>query len=347
MSATNSTNPDEGEFLCKPCHRSFATWEALLQHKAYKRKTGAKDHIHCQFCGRDFETEEAQGSHIKQNHPKDQVLKCPGCGQGPFPRLSSLISHIETGDCARIDTCTIDELREKKLEFPRRLERLTKEAVKNNYTNFALPKPSAGSYRAEPDAKDSALQWAGSDSLHLPVESGKNTAAGNDGGNAARDGEAVAWNEQMKLHPDAQAVEKKPAPSQEGAERVLHHSTDPDDPDSPGFNAARYYSDIIGQYICPKNRCGKVFKKKPGLVNHLRSPAHSDRQYRCPYCLRPFKSLTAITAHVESSSVSCRIRETDGYGAFVDQLTAGMVDVGKSREDGTLQYSTSDTWLQG
>jgi general transcription factor 3C polypeptide 5 (transcription factor C subunit 1) len=47
-----------------------------------------------------------------------------------------LISHIERGFCPRLDTTTLDQLREEKLEFPRRLEQLTREKVKGNYMNY-------------------------------------------------------------------------------------------------------------------------------------------------------------------------------------------------------------------
>lgn len=35
------------------------------------------------------------------------------------------------------------------------------------------------------------------------------------------------------------------------------------------------------------------------------------------------------------------MRETDNYDAYLDQLTAGVVNVGKKHEDGTPQYHTS------
>lgn len=47
-----------------------------------------------------------------------------------------MIHHIERGFCPRLDTTTLDQLREEKLEFPRRLEQLTQEKVKGNYMNY-------------------------------------------------------------------------------------------------------------------------------------------------------------------------------------------------------------------
>lgn len=37
------------------------------------------------------------------------------------------------------------------------------------------------------------------------------------------------------------------------------------------------------------------------------------------------------------------MRDTDNYEAYLDQLTAGIVDVGKRNEDGTWQYNTAES----
>jgi hypothetical protein len=59
--------------------------------------------------------------------------------------------------------------------------------------------------------------------------------------------------------------------------------------------------------------------------------------------LKRFKTLAAVTAHSESSSLRCNIRSTDGYDAYMDQLSGGIIDVDLDRhEDGTLRYKTSE-----
>lgn len=55
-----------------------------------------------------------------------------------------MINHIERGFCPRLDTAVLDQLREEKLEFPRRLEQLTREKVKGNYMNY-MPSAAANS----------------------------------------------------------------------------------------------------------------------------------------------------------------------------------------------------------
>lgn len=90
------------------------------------------------------------------------------------------------------------------------------------------------------------------------------------------------------------------------------------------------------------NNTRKSFKKTQWLINHLNSPAHRSTTYRCPGCNRLFKSLTAIASHAESASTRCRISASKAYPAFMDQLTAGIVQVNTNvHGDGTQSYSVS------
>ncbi|VUC33266.1 unnamed protein product [Clonostachys rosea] len=156
-----------------------------------------------------------------------------------------------------------------------------------------------------------------------------------------------AWSETKKPFPNAWPPQK-PSPAQlERArapnERTMHDAMDPDHPSHPRFDASRYYSEFVGKYTCPKLECTKCFKNAKGLTSHLLS-VHGNISYNCPNCFKKFYSLTALTAHVESSSQRCNIREADAYGAYIDQLTAGLVDVSVERyEDGTNQYVTAES----
>jgi hypothetical protein len=52
-----------------------------------------------------------------------------------------------------------------------------------------------------------------------------------------------------------------------------------------------------------------------------------------------FTSITAITQHCESESTSCRIRHSENFRAFLNQLTAGICDLdGLHGADGTNRY---------
>jgi general transcription factor 3C polypeptide 5 (transcription factor C subunit 1) len=60
-----------------------------------------------------------------------------------------------------------------------------------------------------------------------------------------------------------------------------------------------------------------------------------------------FKSLSAIAAHAETATVRCRVSASKEFPAFMDQLTAGMVQVNKSvHGDGTQSYSVDGTVFQ-
>ncbi|KAK6702154.1 hypothetical protein SNK04_012060 [Fusarium graminearum] len=130
----------EGDFWCEPCSKIFKTWEDLHTHKRIMRANG-KDHTHCKFCSADFQTEEAEATHIKQFHPQEQDLYCSGCGKGPFVRVGGLVSHVQN-ECTRLNDKLIESTREKKMEFSNALMAATNEPLKSNYAAFM---PSANS----------------------------------------------------------------------------------------------------------------------------------------------------------------------------------------------------------
>jgi general transcription factor 3C polypeptide 5 (transcription factor C subunit 1) len=91
----------------------------------------------------------------------------------------------------------------------------------------------------------------------------------------------------------------------------------------------------------------KTFKTAGGLIGHLKSPFHGNRKYRCPSCLKIFKTLTGITSHAEAKSSKCQIQDTAQYETFMDQLTAGMVDIERTRfQGGSIIYKTSEQMKQ-
>lgn len=154
-----------------------------------------------------------------------------------------------------------------------------------------------------------------------------------------------AWTTKKDLFPDAPAAQK---PSQDQLKEATTLNPnyaswlDVDSPDHPEFSHGRYFCPYTESYMCPKVRCGKAFKKSAGLVSHLRGPAHSDKKYTCPWCHKEFHSFQAVTAHSESASQRCHIRYTEGYRAYMDQLTSGIVDIqAKAHEDGTHKYETT------
>jgi general transcription factor 3C polypeptide 5 (transcription factor C subunit 1) len=96
-------------------------------------------------------------------------------------------------------------------------------------------------------------------------------------------------------------------------------------------------------HVQPLTLHRKTFKTAGGLVGHLRSPIHGNKTYRCPSCLKIFKTLAGITSHAEARGSKCRIQDTVHYETFMDQLTAGIVDIERTRyQGGSIIYKTSE-----
>lgn len=57
--------------------------------------------------------------------------------------------------------------------------------------------------------------------------------------------------------------------------------------------------------------------------------------------------MTGITSHAEAKSSKCHIQDTAQYEAFMDQLTAGIVDIERTRfQGGSIIYKTSEQMKQ-
>ncbi len=90
-------------------------------------------------------------------------------------------------------------------------------------------------------------------------------------------------------------------------------------------------------------RHSKSFPAVAGLRAHLLSAKHAGLiKVQCPRCCKWFDTMAALTAHAESQSVRCNLRETDGYRQFLDQVTAGMLDTTDRHDDGTKKYAVPD-----
>ncbi|KAF7552021.1 hypothetical protein G7046_g7555 [Stylonectria norvegica] len=335
-------------YRCKPCGKTFPTWQHLHNHKDELRSAGLPKHIHCKICSADFKTEIAEIKHIQLNHPKEQNLTCPGCGHGPFVRLGGLIQHIEK-ECHVIDNADLEEMREAKLEFSTKLANMTGEPVKSNYAHCFphMKPPSTGGAWVIPHKPDPVVlkenEFPG-----LPGQLSRKPNTTNE--SEVKSGTSSTWNSGKKPFPNAPPAQR-PTPKQLQTATVaapnsktFHRFMDLDHPDHPEFNVARYYVTYSEKFSCPKDYCTKVFKNANGIIGHLKSPAHSGEKYTCPVCLRNFTALSAITQHVESNGTFCKIRETDDYDPYLNQLTAGLVDIDieNLNDDGTLKYRTTE-----
>lgn len=317
--------------------------------------------------------------------------------------MAQLAQHIENNECPKLDIDELQRARDAKALFSNNLIALTKEPVKNHFTDYMpsklkrtteqhypgwddlppteedtrtvvggeridedFPHLSGGPSQAGESAVTGASSVAGSTSAstagsgyippHLanrPKTASANTSSSAmalDASNYPKPNEkpsapVPAWTTEKNLFPDAPAPQR-PTEQQLEAATAFNPNyrmwLEVDSPDHPHFNYARYWCKYSLQYTCPKTRCGKGFKKPAQLIGHLKGPAHGTVKYTCPACHKIFTSLQAISAHAESSSQHCHLRHTDGYAAYMDQISAGLVDVTfNNHKDGTHQLQTS------
>lgn len=171
------------------------------------------------------------------------------------------MSHIEK-ECIRISTQTLEEMRDKKLEFAEKLEILTQDSVKTNYSEY-MPSSHGGSVSSGWNSqKPDPFLYKKNDFPHLRRQDLRDRAAPVENPVAKPQSEndpPSTWRQPKNLFPDAPAA-KQPTPEQlqtatAPSARSTYEALDPHDPDHPGFNAARYYSEWTESFLCPRDRC--------------------------------------------------------------------------------------------
>ncbi|EEH35558.2 hypothetical protein PAAG_06605 [Paracoccidioides lutzii Pb01] len=101
------------------------------------------------------------------------------------------------------------------------------------------------------------------------------------------------------------------------------------------WDANKFFSQAIGKWMCI---CDKLFDTEKDFNSHIKSGIHLAGTFRCPNCLRMFKSVTALTAHCESASVRCKINKDKNYAAIMDEISAGLIGADGENEDGSVRY---------
>lgn len=81
----------------------------------------------------------------------------------------------------------------------------------------------------------------------------------------------------------------------------------------------------------------QAFDELGNLKTHLASGFHQGTDDRCLKCLKVFKSPAALTAHMESNSERCKIRETSAYGHVLHVVSGGFLKVTGRHADGSLK----------
>ena len=81
----------------------------------------------------------------------------------------------------------------------------------------------------------------------------------------------------------------------------------------------------------------EAFNQLDHLRLHLASGFHQGTDHRCLKCLKIFKSPAALTAHMESNSERCKIRDSNAYGHVLHVVSGGFLRVTGRHADGSIK----------
>jgi len=337
MPPKSSTNDSTG---CKTCNLTFKNYDAYHKHKVSSAR-----HITCGKCSMDFRTDAALKSHHDLQHPAEQQLPCPGCNK-VFVRLGSLMSHIESGECSPVDRAKIEAVRKMKESWNinARAAHRNKDFSRTGGTFGEQPNPFAvpmnsTSISTKPAAiisKNAAAFAIGEDLIKLDEMASILNSPWND---SVFNPMSQSLNQATTYTTAASTTESFQNPNVKTA--VLDEAWDEHDPEGPNFKASNYYFNVLRKYKCPNYPCNKSFIHQGTFIAHLKSPAHREEKLQCNNCLRYFLSATALTQHCEAQGTRCKVRETDGYGGLVDEVTGGTARTEGRHVDNTVRYAVN------
>lgn len=105
------------------------------------------------------------------------------------------------------------------------------------------------------------------------------------------------------------------------------------------WDPSKFWNDVVGQYVCA---CDKVFDSQQAFEDHIHSDEHNKGTFRCPGCLKLFKSITALVAHCESASVRCAISRSENFSKILSDISAGILDTDGFNPDGSVKYKAKE-----
>ncbi|PGH35988.1 hypothetical protein GX50_01158 [[Emmonsia] crescens] len=103
------------------------------------------------------------------------------------------------------------------------------------------------------------------------------------------------------------------------------------------WSPSKFFSPAMGKWVCV---CDKVFDSEKEFDGHIKSGIHMGGVFRCPGCLRMFKTSAALTAHCESATVRCKVNKDENYARIMDEISAGLIEPAGEYEDGSIRYRT-------
>ncbi|KAE8441598.1 hypothetical protein EG329_004647 [Mollisiaceae sp. DMI_Dod_QoI] len=367
-----ASHQPEPPTICKLCNIEFPSFIAYHNHKVQSRR-----HICCEICSQDFNNDKAFKQHHDLMHSDEQDLRCPGCNK-KFTRLGGLIGHIELKTCRDLPNLNIEAARKEKeqsnamVKSAHNFNDFSRGGVSFGDEPHPLAKTPAPSPQGQPGQGTPHGPVFHGDDLIGEVDLTSAILNAPWGGDESKLLERVAlatnqfpplstkipnimdapmvtasapnaWTSRKDLFP---AASPSLASSPSVAAVVLQAQVvaqpdpepDPFDPDSPGFDPQKYYIPLTQKYKCPYFGCGKSMNNRPAFIQHLKSTAHRIDKLQCTKCLRYYASATALTQHMESQGVRCKVRESVSYNTVVDEVTGGVALASGRHRDNTVKY---------
>lgn len=224
-----------------------------------------------------------------QNHAQKQNIDCPGCGSHFF-NFSGFVQHIESNLCPKIsqENATAADRFKMSLEFVKGLEELDKESGKpyrpKDFSQFLgserepAERVSWTGAPSNPWDNQSAEDWVPSPfdasekseflrMTHREYLYGNtdipDLLTGDDNDRLDRKQDVNLWASEKSLFPNAPSAQRPTSKQldQLQVDRSLavtrarnNFQLDVDDPNSPQFNADKYFNPYTRKYKCPKCR---------------------------------------------------------------------------------------------
>ena len=319
-------------FECMDCHRNFVSQRALDDHFAGKdhtrSETGARDkgptdkataevlalleeaNLKCEACDQTFIDTKAFKQHkesVKHNPLSD--LHCPmsaECGR-VFTSPSALAFHLESGGCKS----GMNRLKLNGIAHAHDIDRIITSAENASLTTTKLKiGTSDDTVLSKLGLSIGGLSISASNNIGTMIDCDDNSSQNDD----LESSEAVltttfsgsrGWsssNVGVPLPLD-DAGDERPYISASGkftpSKTCVYNST----VDVATFDSVKN--------AWPCNICSRSFRKKGSLLDHLNSPAHAPKIFRCPAALlglsetKPtlaFKTLSGMAQHIESGA---------------------------------------------
>ncbi|KAK2785194.1 hypothetical protein FQN51_003937 [Onygenales sp. PD_10] len=339
---------------CRRCDMDFDDEVEFLYHKIKSSK-----HIACPICGIEFKSQGGQDIHFRQFHRADQQITCQFCHE-KFSRAAAFVLHFENDQCA-LGLDKYKEIRVKKQATIAFMDR----ALSRNGHSFAMAAPSAldsedggvgvslldlidedenvPMSKAHPGTDAITAKLGNMDIWPVPgSKADETTVAGelslldldmspkskqavpvNTAGSVSGvsvPASASAWNDSVMLPP---------------TKTVVPSSNDNDEQEKKQWDPERFFNSLLGEYICV---CNESYQTQKEFESHLLSGVHNGGIFRCPGCLRLFKTNTALIAHCESASVRCKVSLNPRYAEIMDEISGGLLETSGVCEDGSIKY---------